>query len=56
MSKSYVSAALRRQVYDRSNGSCEYCWIPELAVLISHEVDHMIAENMEDRRMEIIWH
>jgi hypothetical protein len=44
MSKSYVSAALRRQVYDRAKGSCEYCWIPELAVLISHEVDHMIAE------------
>jgi hypothetical protein len=44
MSMSYVSAALRRQVYDRANGSCEYCWIPELAVLISHEVDHMIAE------------
>lgn len=44
MSKSYVSAALRRQVYDRSNGSCEYCWIPELAALISHEVDHVIAE------------
>jgi HNH endonuclease len=43
MSKSYISTNLRRQVYDRSKGCCEYCWLPELAVLISHEVDHMIA-------------
>jgi hypothetical protein len=44
MSKSYISAALRRLVYDRANSACEYCLVPEVAVLISHEVDHVIAE------------
>jgi 5-methylcytosine-specific restriction endonuclease McrA len=44
MSKTYVSAALRRLVYDRAKGACEYCWMPEIAVLVSHEVDHVIAE------------
>ncbi|MDJ0800102.1 MAG: HNH endonuclease signature motif containing protein [Calothrix sp. MO_167.B12] len=44
MSKAYVSAALRRLVYDRAKGACEYCLIPEIAVLVSHEIDHVIAE------------
>ncbi|MEB3295673.1 MAG: HNH endonuclease [Synechococcales bacterium] len=44
MSKSYISATLRRQVYDRANACCEYCLMPEFAVLVSHEVDHVIAE------------
>lgn len=44
MSYSYISAALRQQVYDRANGCCEYCLIPELAVLFTHQVDHVIAE------------
>ena len=44
MSKAYVSAALRRLVCDRANHACEYCLIPEIAVLVSHEIDHMIAE------------
>jgi hypothetical protein len=41
---SYIPAALRRLVYDRSNGYCEYCFTPELASFASHEVDHIIAE------------
>lgn len=44
MSKTYISAALRRFVYERANGACEYCLIPEIAVFVSHEVDHVIAE------------
>jgi hypothetical protein len=44
MSKTYISATLRRLVYDRAKGACEYCWVPEIAVLVSHEVDHVIAE------------
>jgi HNH endonuclease len=44
MSKGYIAVALRRQVYDRANACCEYCLMPELAVLVSHEIDHMIAE------------
>jgi hypothetical protein len=44
MSKTYISAALRRLVYERAHYACEYCLMPEVAVLISHEVDHVIAE------------
>jgi HNH endonuclease len=44
MSKTYVFATLRRLVYDRACEACEYCLVPEIAVLVSHEVDHVIAE------------
>lgn len=44
MSKTYVSAALRRLVCERANHACEYCLMPEIAVLVSHEIDHVIAE------------
>lgn len=44
MSKTYISAALRRLVRDRARYACEYCLIPEIAVLVPHEVDHVIAE------------
>jgi hypothetical protein len=44
MSKTYISAALRRLVYDRAKEACEYCLVPEVAVFGSHEVDHIIAE------------
>ena len=44
MSKTYVTAELRRLVVDRAQGSCEYCLIPESLTLASHQVDHVIAE------------
>ena len=44
MSKAYVSASLRRSVCDRGRFACEYCLMPESSVLVSHEVDHIIAE------------
>ncbi|MGB7439889.1 MAG: HNH endonuclease signature motif containing protein [Coleofasciculaceae cyanobacterium] len=44
MSKGYVSVALRRLVSERANYACEYCLIPEIAVLVSHEIDHVISE------------
>jgi hypothetical protein len=44
MSKTYISKALRQLVRERSAGCCEYCLLPESSVLISHEVDHVIAE------------
>lgn len=44
MSKSYITAALRHQVHHRADACCEYCLIPELAVLVAHEIDHVIAE------------
>jgi len=48
MSKSYISASLRRIVGDRANGCCEYCLIPEALSLSSHHVDHVIAEKHGD--------
>ena len=44
MSKTYIPAPLRRQVYERADECCEYCWIHETDVFASHEIDHIIAE------------
>jgi HNH endonuclease len=44
MSKTYISASLRRMVFDRADGKCEYCLIPEALALASHQVDHAISE------------
>ncbi len=44
MSKSYIASALRKQIYERAKYCCEYCFFPEVATLVSHEVDHIIAE------------
>lgn len=43
MGGTYIPAALRRLVHDRARGRCEYCLIPEAVVLVSHEVDHIVA-------------
>ncbi len=43
MSSSYISEALRRYVYARANGHCEYCLLPAFAVLVPHETDHVVA-------------
>ncbi len=40
----YISTSLRRMVYERAVGCCEYCLIPEAAVLAAHEIDHIIAQ------------
>ncbi len=44
MSRTYIPAALRRQVYERARGCCEYCLIPNVATFTAHEIDHIIAE------------
>ena len=44
MSKTYIKASLRKQVYKRAKGCCEYCLIPDIAAFAPHEVDHVIAE------------
>ena len=44
MSKTYISANLRRLVGDRAQECCEYCLMPEKLSLASHQVDHIIAE------------
>ena len=44
MSKTYIPSAVRRFVSERANHACEYCLIPEIAVLAPHQIDHVIAE------------
>ncbi|WP_414530194.1 HNH endonuclease [Nodularia chucula] len=44
MSKTYIGAALRQQVYARAEGCCEYCLIPNIATFSVHEIDHIITE------------
>lgn len=44
MSRSYISVELRKQVFERAQGCCEYCLISEKVVLFVHQVDHIIAE------------
>ncbi|OQW86515.1 MAG: restriction endonuclease [Thiotrichaceae bacterium IS1] len=44
MSTTYIPVELRRLVYERARGCCEYCLIPETVVLVSHQIDHIIAE------------
>lgn len=55
MSKTYISAALRHWVYTRANRRCEYCLMPEIAALVSHEVEHIIAEKHGGKRKRITW-
>lgn len=43
MSATYISVALRKQVYKRGKGCCEYCLIPDLVTFVAHEIDHIIA-------------
>jgi 5-methylcytosine-specific restriction endonuclease McrA len=52
MSGSHIPAALRRLVYERANGCCEYCLLPEAVSLAPHEVDHIIApERIYEREL-----
>ncbi len=44
MSTTHVPADLRRLVYQRAKSCCEFCLVPEAAVLVSHEIDHIITE------------
>jgi len=44
MSSTYIPSALRRLIYDRAKGCCEYCRISEATAFAAHEIDHIIAE------------
>lgn len=39
----YIPALLRREVFERAGGQCEYCLTPQVAALVSPEVDHIVA-------------
>ncbi len=44
MSRTHIPAALRQQIRERAGYYCEYCLIREQSVLLSHTIDHIIAE------------
>lgn len=44
MSRTYIPSGLRHFVYERAQGYCEYCLIPEAASFATHEIDHIVAE------------
>ncbi len=41
---SRITEALKRQIIETANSCCEYCFVSQKDCLISHEVDHIIAE------------
>ena len=41
---SYIPETLRRSVYERANGHCEYCLLSIRYAYLPYEVDHIIAE------------
>ena len=42
--KPSIPERLRRQVRERAQGRCEYCFIHEADMYYPHEADHVIAE------------
>lgn len=40
----YVSGKLRKLVFERASGRCEYCLIAEDWFFLRHQIDHIIAE------------
>jgi hypothetical protein len=43
MISSTIGESLRRLVRNRAAEQCEYCLMPQFAVLVTHEVDHVLA-------------
>lgn len=41
---SYIPSDIRRQVYDRAGGACEYCLIHTLDTFLGCQVDHIVSE------------
>lgn len=41
---SYIRVDVRREVYDRANGRCEYCRIYERDTFLGCRVDHIVSE------------
>ena len=44
MTPTYVPAALRRTVFERAAGRCEYCLYPQEMAFLAFEVEHIVAE------------
>ena len=43
MASNRIPETLRAAVREHADNNCEYCLIPEYAVLVSHEIDHVVA-------------
>jgi HNH endonuclease len=43
MNQARISAALRREVWERAGKCCEYCLLAESQAFFPHEPDHLIA-------------
>src|SRR5690349_14505404 len=39
-----MAKSRRQQVWDRANGLCEYCRLPQSATVLPHEVDHIRSQ------------
>jgi 5-methylcytosine-specific restriction endonuclease McrA len=39
----YISPSLRSKVASRANLRCEYCRLPEIAVMLKFQVEHIIS-------------
>jgi hypothetical protein len=39
-----VLSPKNKRVCERAKYTCEYCLMPEIAVFVSHEIDHVTAE------------
>jgi len=52
MSVSNIPEALRRLVFERAGGRCEYCLMPAQYAVKSHEVDHIRAEKHGGQTVE----
>lgn len=44
MSRTHIPVTLRRLVYQRAGGCCEYCGMPERFGFLAHQIDHVIPE------------
>lgn len=49
----YIAERLRRQVYERATGHCEYCLLDERYTILRHEVDHIYAEKHGGQSTEV---
>jgi hypothetical protein len=48
----YIPATLRKLVFERAGGRCEYCGLPANAVYLAHEIDHIRAEKHGGKTIE----
>lgn len=44
MSNTYIPAQIRKDVWERAKGCCEYCLLHSEDAFFTHEVDHIISE------------